>query len=201
MSTSAPQPSPTPRAPTRRQWFIAAALSAFVLWAFFNTAATDPTARQVSADTYDREALQRLVTLQLPEVRSGTSRTLADWSGKVRVINFWASWCPPCERELPDFAAVARAYADRDVQFIGIGLDEREKLLAMIERFDLPYPTLIGAGFALGQTVRLGNPTRGMPFTLVLDARGEPVAQHVGLMTREQLEAAIAKALAAHVPR
>ncbi len=143
----------------------------------------------------DTAALNQLITAKMPNSETGEARSLSEWQGKPLVINFWATWCPPCQRELPDFAALANIYRDR-VHFVGIGLDEREALRSAAKSFGLPYPTLIGNGFVLGQTVRLGNPTRGLPFTLVLDARGQPVTYHVGAMSQSALQAAIEQALA-----
>jgi thiol-disulfide isomerase/thioredoxin len=145
---------------------------------------------------YEAAALNQLVTAKMADSETGEARNLSQWRGKPLVVNFWATWCPPCQRELPDFAALANIYRDR-VHFVGIGLDEREALRTAAKGFGLPYPTLIGNGFVLGQTVRLGNPTRGLPFTLVLDARGQPVTHHVGAMSRAALQAAIEQALAA----
>ncbi|WP_217125227.1 TlpA disulfide reductase family protein [Hydrogenophilus thiooxidans] len=198
-------PNPTPQAPNSKStrasprqtllhWLIAGLLAAGVLWLFFSqtVAPQNPTGPTISG--YDARALRQLLTAQMPEIDTGSPRTLNEWRGKPLVINFWATWCPPCQKELPDFAALARHYAG-GVHFVGLGLDERDKLLAFAREFDLPYPTLVAGGFALGQTTKLGNPNRGMPFTLVLDANGQPVAHHVGLISRERLETLIAQAL------
>lgn len=186
--------TPSPPAHLWRHWLIALVLTAGTLWLLFGRSA--PSAPEAPPTAYDRQALAQLLTATMPDSETGEAKTLAAWQGRPLVINFWATWCPPCQRELPDFAEVARRYGTR-VQFVGIGLDTREALLEYRERFDLPYPTLVGGGFALGQTVKLGNPTRGLPYTLVLDARGNPVTHHVGAMPRAVLEAAIERALAA----
>lgn len=191
-----PNPKST-RTSSRRtlvHWVIAGLLAAGVLWFFFSQTVATQKPADPSFSGYDARALQQLLTAQMPEIESGSPRTLDEWRGKPLIINFWATWCPPCKKELPDFAAAARHYAGR-VHFVGLGLDERDKLLAFAREFDLPYPTLVAGGFALGQTTKLGNPNRGMPFTLVLDANGQPVAHHVGLISRERLETLIAQAL------
>jgi len=172
-------------------WLVAALLAALVLLLFFRQTLTTSPAPRDASPLYDERALQQLLTAQMPEVTSGAPKTLNDWRGQPLVINFWATWCPPCQKELPAFAAVARQYQGV-VQFVGLGLDEREKLLAYARQFDLPYPTLVAGGFALGQTTQLGNPNRGLPFTLILDAQGNPVAHHVGAMSQAELERAIA---------
>ncbi|MCX7946103.1 MAG: TlpA family protein disulfide reductase [Hydrogenophilus sp.] len=194
-----PRSSPLLAPSHRRFWLIAffiAVVSLLILGSAFLSGDPLPS---IAGERYHPAALEQLLTAHLPDVETGEARTLNRWRGKPLVINFWAPWCPPCQRELPDFAAAAHTYRDQ-VQFIGIGLDTREKLRAEIARFKLPYPTLIGNGFVFGQTVRLGNPNRGMPFTLILDAAGQPVHHHVGLMTRAELDAALTEVFARTPP-
>jgi cytochrome c biogenesis protein CcmG/thiol:disulfide interchange protein DsbE len=73
----------------------------------------------------------------------GMAFDLAGWQGHVVVVNVWASWCPPCLRELPDFADAARRWDQHDVRFVGLTVDSPpEKVRQMAERFQLPYPVV-----------------------------------------------------------
>ena len=91
-------------------------------------------------------------------------------SGKVLVINFWSSWCRPCEEEAPDLEEAYRYYQSRgDVLFIGIGyVDTRSEALAYIDRFDITYPN----GPDQGQRISNSFRTRGVPETYIIDKNG-----------------------------
>lgn len=73
----------------------------------------------------------------------GTAFDLASWQGHVVVVNVWASWCPPCLRELPDFADAARRWDQHDVRFVGLTVDSPpENVRQLAERFQIPYPVV-----------------------------------------------------------
>jgi len=142
-------------------------------------------------------ALSRLVYTKLQEP-DGTPRRIAeDWRERVRVINFWATWCPPCRAELPLLAAASRAWKEEEVQFLGLALDDKEAVRRYLEHTPLPYPVLLAPPSLLDLTVPLGNRRRVLPFTLVIDSEDEQVAAHVGPVTRTKLEEWIRTARAA----
>jgi thiol-disulfide isomerase/thioredoxin len=105
---------------------------------------------------------------------SGTDLTgrrldVADFAGSVLVINAWASWCGPCERETPMLASLAERYRDRGVRFLGIDhADQLAEARRFVERYDVPYPSL--ADQAGRFAAILGYP--GLPATFVVDAEG-----------------------------
>src|SRR5690606_4826323 len=70
-------------------------------------------------------AVDTLLALTLPDTE-GSEQSLGDWRGNVMVVNFWATWCPPCIKEIPEFSAVSRRHADNPVQFVGISIDNLE---------------------------------------------------------------------------
>ena len=76
-----------------------------------------------------------LMALALPDP-DGTTQAIEQWRGKVLILNFWATWCPPCLREIPDFAKVSQAFADAPVQFVGISIDSADKVRAFGDRLD-----------------------------------------------------------------
>jgi thiol-disulfide isomerase/thioredoxin len=142
-------------------------------------------------------ALSRLVYTKLQEP-DGTPRRIAeDWRERVRVINFWATWCPPCRAELPLLAAASRAWKEEEVQFLGLALDDKEAVRRYLEHTPLPYPVLLAPPALLDLTVPLGNRHRVLPFTLVIDAQDEQVATHIGPVAQAQLDGWIKTALAA----
>ncbi len=136
------------------------------------------------------DAGRALLATRLPDA-DGTMQTLEQWRGKVLVINYWATWCPPCMKEIPDFAAVARDFADEPVQFVGISIDRVENVKAFDERMDVPYPLLIAPPQALEATARLGNTAQALPFTVILDGRGEIGHLKLGVLNKSELEGKI----------
>lgn len=124
-----------------------------------------------------------------------TPQSITQWKGKVVVLNFWATWCPPCRRELPTFKALQAEYGERGVQFVGISLDRGElvKDYARIEA--LNYPQLVGPSKALELGQLLGNRMGALPFTVVVDRDGQITERVFGEWSREEAETALKKLL------
>lgn len=119
---------------------------------------------------------------------AGKSQQLANWKGKVLVLNFWATWCPPCIEEIPDFVAADAAYRAKGVTIVGIALDEPAKVAEFAMRFNIKYPILIGGSDAYQLASRLGNQSKGIPFTAIIDRQGKIVYLGVGSVRRKELD-------------
>jgi thiol-disulfide isomerase/thioredoxin len=117
----------------------------------------------------------------------GRLRRLADWDGKVVVVNFWATWCAPCLEEIPILIELQEAYAERGVQFVGVAVDELEPVREYAGRVGLNYPTAQGDAAALDVMRRFGNRKGGLPFTAFVDRRGGIAHRHTGPITRRAL--------------
>ncbi|TCJ17103.1 TlpA family protein disulfide reductase [Parasulfuritortus cantonensis] len=123
----------------------------------------------------------------LPDL-GGRSQPLAQWRGKVLVLNFWAPWCPPCRREIPGFIRLQQAYGSRGLQFVGVALDTPDKVAAYADAAGIPYPLLLGDEAAASLARAAGNHLGGLPYTVVFDRRGNAVASHTGALAEERLE-------------
>lgn len=152
---------------------------------------TTPTA----AATADPSAAAELLALQLPDT-AGNPQALAQWRGKIVVVNFWATWCPPCRKEIPDFAAAARNFAAEPVQFVGLSIDSAEAVQSFAREFDVPYPLLIASPQVLGLAARFGNAAQALPFTVILDRNGEVRHVKLGTLNLAELEGKIRSLLA-----
>lgn len=128
------------------------------------------------------DRLDRLPSFRLPDL-AGNELDSRAWGGKVVVLNFWATWCPPCLREIPLLAEVQRAHPGA-LQVVGIAIDTREEVARFLAQHPVDYPMLIGGVEAVEMSRRLGNRLQGLPFTVVFDRAGKPVYGQVGELTR-----------------
>lgn len=132
------------------------------------------------------DAARRLLATQLPDA-DGRMHALSDWRGSVLVANFWATWCPPCIKEIPEFAEVSQHYGDAPVQFVGLSIDSADKVRDFRSRFDVPYPLLIGTSETLALAEAFGNSARALPFTVILDREGRVADVTLGTLSADEL--------------
>ncbi len=115
--------------------------------------------------------------------RDGQLRSLADWNGKALIVNFWATWCAPCRREIPLLVRLQQDHGPEGFQVIGIAVDFRDKVIAYAEEMKIDYPILIGEQEALDAAAAFGVDVIGFPFTIFTDRQGRIVAAHMGELT------------------
>lgn len=111
---------------------------------------------------------------------AGGTGQLSDWKGKVLVVNFWATWCPPCLKEIPEFMRVQTELGPRGVQFVGIAVDDLTKVQQYVQRQGMNYPTLVGELDAMELGKALGNEMGALPYTVVFDRHGNIVKAELG---------------------
>jgi thiol-disulfide isomerase/thioredoxin len=152
---------------------------------------TPPVAVEVpssSATTDAAAASQTELATVIPEFRladsDGTLRSLKDdWKGKALIVNFWATWCAPCRREIPLLNQLAADRAKDNFQVVGIAIDFRDKVLAYAQEMQIDYPMLIGEQDALDAAAAFGVDAVGLPFTIFTDTSGRVIALHMGELT------------------
>ncbi len=157
---------------------------------------TAPTAFEVpsSAATTDAAAApQTQLAAVIPEFkladRDGTLRSLKDdWKGKALIINFWATWCAPCRREIPLLNQLAADRARDNFQVVGIAIDFRDKVLAYAREMQIDYPMLIGEQDALDAAAAFGVDAVGLPFTIFTDTSGRVIALHMVELTAAEAD-------------
>jgi len=132
------------------------------------------------------EVVDTLPAFAYPDL-DGRTRDSNEFTDKVVVLNFWATWCPPCRKETPEFVALQDAFAGK-VQFIGIAIDDEEPVREFADSYGVNYPLLLGDTDAVALSRRLGNRYEGLPFTVVAKPGGGVVLRHTGGLERDRLE-------------
>jgi thiol-disulfide isomerase/thioredoxin len=121
--------------------------------------------------------------------REGIPRSLRDdWKGKALIVNFWATWCAPCRREIPLLNKLAADHAHENFQVVGIAIDFRDKVLAYAKEMQIDYPMLIGEQDALDAAAAFGVDAVGLPFTIFTDTSGRVITLHMGELTADEAD-------------
>ena len=131
-----------------------------------------------------------LLRLTLPDLE-GRPTALNSWPGRVLVVNFWATWCAPCLEEMPLLAATQQTFAGRGLQTVGIALDQVDKIRDFAAKVPVSYPLLVAGGEAIALMQKLGNPTGGLPFTVILDRTGGLAHRKLGAFKGAELAGAV----------
>jgi thiol-disulfide isomerase/thioredoxin len=166
----------------RRRWLAglgigAAAALAGAGWGLWRT--REPAADEAVADLWS-------MAFDTP---AGGRLEMASLHGKPLVVNFWATWCAPCVREMPALDRFARTIAGRGAQVLGIAADQRDPVREFLVATPVSYPIVL-AGFAgIELSRRLGNVAGGLPFTVLIDRSGRVVQRQVGELTPQHLAA------------
>ncbi len=135
----------------------------------------------------------RQIPAELPDFTltdaAGEPRSIRDWAGKSLIINFWATWCPPCRRELPLLNDLHARHSAEGFQVVGVAVDFREDVLEFMQETPIDYPMLIGEQEGLDAARAFGMDNLGFPFTVFTDRSGRVVTVHVGELHAPQAEA------------
>jgi peroxiredoxin len=154
---------------------------------------TPPTHAPVEARA--AASAEPLLAMTLPDL-AGNAQNVGQWRGKVMVVNFWATWCPPCLKEIPDFAAVSERHADAPVQFVGIGIDSAANIAAFQQEHRVPYPLLVGSSETLKVATDLVGTAEALPLTIIVDRDGMIHRVKLGTLNQDELEGTIRALLA-----
>lgn len=139
--------------------------------------------------TPQAEALAGLLAQTLPD-QSGKPQALSQWRGKPLLVNFWATWCAPCVKEMPELQALQTEIPA--LQIIGIGVDSAEKIAEFGTKLHISYPLYVAGTGAIGQLRALGNEVGGLPFTLLVAADGSIRKTYIGALDFATLRSDIA---------
>lgn len=113
---------------------------------------------------------------------------IAQWDGKVILLNFWATWCPPCRREIPGFIKLYDKYKGKGFVIVGVALDSRQNAIDFLDPMGINYPVLIGEQTGLDLTRQYGNDMGVLPYSVIIDRKGIIRDTVAHAMTEKQAE-------------
>lgn len=163
-----------------RTWFLAACAAALLFGCRGNESKEQP-----PANSFQLAENEKLPDFTLPDL-AGRPINLRHFEGKkIVVLNLWATWCGPCRQEIPDFNAAYEAFKGRDVEFLGVSVDQdaAEVVPLFLQKLPISYTVLLGSPEL---TFRYG--VRGIPTTFVINKSGRVQRRFVGKITRKTLE-------------
>ena len=117
---------------------------------------------------------------------AGKAHTLAQYKGKWVLVNFWATWCPPCLKEIPDFVSLYEAHKGLDLMVLGIAVDYQEpkEVIDYAKKLSMSYPLVLGDDKT---TAQFGD-VIGLPVSFLYDPQGKLVLKKIGPLSKETIE-------------
>lgn len=141
------------------------------------------------------EAAELLFALNLPDAQ-GAATGLGQWRGRPLVVNFWATWCPPCVEEMPELSELQTRFQDRGLQILGLGVDSPDNIRKFSVDRPVVYPLLIAGAGGSELARRFGNRSGGLPYTVIIDRNGKITRRIIGRFRyddlRDSIEAIVA---------
>jgi thiol-disulfide isomerase/thioredoxin len=132
------------------------------------------------------------IPAQLPEFTlgdlEGKPRSILSWPGKSMIVNFWATWCAPCRREIPLLRELQKQHGAEGFQIVGVAVDIREDVVKYAQEMGIEYPILTGEQDGLDAVMKFGQGSIGFPFTVFTDDQARIVLFHLGEIKKEQAD-------------
>ncbi|KAF3977162.1 MAG: TlpA family protein disulfide reductase [Methylococcales symbiont of Iophon sp. n. MRB-2018] len=136
--------------------------------------------------TQAKSSTDKLPEFSIADI-NGKQQSISQWDNKIRIINFWATWCPPCLKEIPEFIKLQNAFSDKEVQFIGIAVEEAESVKQYLAVNPVNYPMLIAGDGNVSLFRQLGNIFDTVPFTLIVDQSGTIIYRQPGEISSKKI--------------
>jgi peroxiredoxin len=165
---------------------VMAGASGFALQRYLSTDAPDTTNPFQAADKSNPVIGQTRPEFAMMDLE-GKIRNIKDWDGQVVLLNFWATWCPPCLEEIPDFIEVQEQMQNKGLQIIGIAVDNEEDVRKFADDMGMNYPVMAGESEAIGLSQKYGNSIGGLPFSAIIDKNGKVTHTITGELSKERL--------------
>lgn len=143
-------------------------------------------ARQLAPEPARPGAVTELMAQSLPDA-SGKPQRLDQWQGKILVVNFWATWCAPCVKEMPELAALQTELAGKPIQILGIGIDSAANIADFASKYQITYPLIVAGMGGAKITRAFGNQAGGLPYTVIIGRKGELHKTYLGQLDIQEL--------------
>ncbi len=124
---------------------------------------------------------------------NGDMRNIKEWEGKLILLNFWATWCPPCKKEIPHFIELQREYGDQGFQIIGIAIDDEDAVRDYVEEVGMNYPSLVVQDEGVLLAKRYGNGIGALPYSVLINRDGEISYTIMGELSKIRAEELLAE--------
>jgi len=151
---------------------------------FFNTLNTEKDTTTVEPTQQTAHKIRP--EFSLPDLH-GKMRNIKEWDNHYLVINFWATWCPPCREEIPEFITLQNEYQASNLQFIGVAIDNEDSVQQFALEMGMNYPNLIAGMPGVELAKQYGNSMGALPFSVIVNPEGRIVAQQIGLLERSKI--------------
>jgi thiol-disulfide isomerase/thioredoxin len=132
------------------------------------------------------DPVKAFYTQSLPDTE-GKMQALAQWKGKALIVNFWAPWCAPCVKEMPELSALQGEIASKNIQVIGVGIDSPSNLSEFATRFKIAYPVYVAGMGGTDLMRNFGNLNGGLPFTVLIGADGKVKKTYLARLKFDEL--------------
>lgn len=136
-------------------------------------------------------SVQALLAESLPDA-AGKTQALSRFKGKALLVNFWAPWCAPCVKEMPELSALQAQAVGKKVQIIGIGIDSPSNIAEFSKKTKITYPVYVAGMSGTELARQFGNASGGLPFTVLIGADGQVKKTYLGGLKFDQLRADLA---------
>lgn len=127
---------------------------------------------------------------QLPDLL-GVNRSINEWSGRIILINFWATWCSPCMQEIPVLNKLYSQYKQQGLQILGLAIDSPANILVFKDKLNINYPLLASETATMDIINQYGNPSALLPYSVIIDQQGQIRFKHIGILTQAMAEKVI----------
>ncbi|TXH05281.1 MAG: TlpA family protein disulfide reductase [Nevskiaceae bacterium] len=125
----------------------------------------------------------------------GKTRSLSDWRGKLLLVNFWATWCAPCLKEMPLLIKAQKQFGARGLQVVGPALDDADAVRKLAAQLGVSYPVMADFASADKAMSQLGNTSGALPFSVFIDAQGRIVKTVLGGLHEDDLNQLVVRYL------
>lgn len=150
--------------------------------------------RRYSLKSADTAAIEALFESTLPDA-AGAQVSLGSMRGQPVLVNFWATWCPPCVEEMPELSRFDAEFRGQGLQIVGIGIDTAANIRQFSDKTPMSYPLLVAGANALELVRRLGNTAGALPFTVIVDRSHRVTWRALGRFRTAELRAEILRVL------